>query len=466
MQYIPRSAILKNISNCPESGKSEKITTNQMSFSMRNVKDFGAIGDGVTLDTAAIQAALDAGGIVHFPEGTYLTGSVYLRSNGGLDLAPGAVILASPDPAHYNADDFIPENRVFTAEKVSGSHLVIADNVDNVIIRGGGRIDGNRPAVLNQPNPKNPKRFLISGWRMGQMLFFVNSTNIIIEDIYLTESQYWNCFLHGCDYVKIRGVRIENDFGTMNGDGIDVDCCRFVTISDCIIHSADDCITLRGCADALGGNRPCEYVTVNNCILSTRCNAFRIGVGSGSVRRCTLSNIIIRDTRTAICLVSQYTPASSGVQIEDIMFSNIYMDCVRFFNIATTPRGLRPEEAKVIRRISFNNLRGSADTGSIIQGSRKGYVQDIIFTDLKVDYRPSVNVNPEVPEYGYGEFIKDGNPPAAFYLHNADDVKFKNSSINLPENDEGYLYSIMGINSSFNLSEDFTANRDVINKNC
>lgn len=431
---------------------------------MRSVKDFGAAGDGVTLDTAAIQAALDAGGIVHFPAGTYLTGSIYLRSNGGLDLAPGAVILASSNPEHYNADDFIPENRVFASEKVSGAHLVIAHNVDNVIIRGGGRIDGNRPAVLNQPNPDFPERFLIPEWRMAQMLFFVNSTNIIIEDVYLTESQYWTCFLHGCEYVKIRGVHIENDFGTQNGDGIDVDCCRFVTISDCIIRSADDSITLRGNEAALGGARPCEYVTVNNCILSTRCNAFRIGVGNGLVRRCTLSNIIIRDTRTAICLVSQYSAASAGVQIEDIMFNNIYMDCVRFFNIATTPRGIRPEEAKVIQRISFNHLRGSANTGSVIQGSRPGYMQDIKFTDVKFDYRPSVNVNPELPEQGYGEFVRLGNPPAAFYLHNADGVSFKDVCINFPEDDPGYLYSIMSINSSFSASEDFTANRKIFSE--
>ena len=67
---------------------------------MRNVRDFGAVGDGKTLDTAAIQKALDAGGIVHFPAGTYLTGTIYLRSNGGLDLAPGATILGSPDKNH------------------------------------------------------------------------------------------------------------------------------------------------------------------------------------------------------------------------------------------------------------------------------------------------------------------------------------------------------------------------------
>ena len=134
---------------------------------------------------------------------------------------------------------------------------------------------------------------------------------------------------------------------------------------------------------------------------------------------------------------------------------------MRFVNIATTPRGIREEEAKVIRRISFNHLRGSANTGSVIQGSRKGYVEDLSFNDVKFDYRPSVNVNPELPEQGYGEFVRQGNPPAAFYLHNADGVEFKNTRITFPENDNGYLYSIMSINSTCNVSEDFIADRKI-----
>ena len=95
---------------------------------MNNVRNFGAVGDGVTLDTQAIQKALDAGGMVYFPAGTYLTGSIYLRSNGGLELAPGATLLAVPDKTQYNADDFIPENQAFSTENVSGAHLVIAAN--------------------------------------------------------------------------------------------------------------------------------------------------------------------------------------------------------------------------------------------------------------------------------------------------------------------------------------------------
>ena len=78
---------------------------------MNNVLDFGARGDGIAKDTAPVQAALDAGGIVFFPPGTYLCGTLYLRSNGGLELSPGAVLLACPDREDYNADDFCPQNR-------------------------------------------------------------------------------------------------------------------------------------------------------------------------------------------------------------------------------------------------------------------------------------------------------------------------------------------------------------------
>ena len=95
---------------------------------MKSVREFGAVGDGWTKDTTAIQEGIETlarqgGGRLLFPAGTYLTGTLYLKSNVFLDLEPGAVILGSPDPADYNADDFCPQNRVFASEHVSGAHL-------------------------------------------------------------------------------------------------------------------------------------------------------------------------------------------------------------------------------------------------------------------------------------------------------------------------------------------------------
>ena len=423
---------------------------------MHNVKDFGAKGDGVTKDTAAIQKAVDAGGIVHFPPGVYLTGTIYLKSDGGLDLEEGAVILGSPDREDYNADDAFPQNRAFVKERGSGAHLLIALEQHNIVLRGG-RIDGNRQAFMNQPHPTVSTVFAMPEWRPGQMVFFCECTGVSITDMEMTEPPYWTLFLHGCEFVTIRGLRITNDFRIHNADGIDIDCCRFVTVSDCIIHSADDCLTLRGNEEPLKKKRPCEYVTVTNCVLSTRACAIRIGVGTGLIRRCNLSNIIIHDTRTAVCIISQYATTSPGVTIEDIMLDNIRMDCIRPFNVSTCVRGIREETAKVVRNISFSRIRGTASRGSLIQGRSKGYVENISFRDVALAYSRGENIR-EKPESSYGEFI-DGNPPCAFWVENAENVSFRNVSVTFPEEANEWKYAVCGENTENLLLEEFSSNR-------
>ena len=142
---------------------------------MRNVMDYGAFADGIHKDTAAIQKAIDAGGMVQFPPGVYLAGSLYLKSNGGLYLEPGAVLMASPDREDYNADDFCVQNVAFSTEHVSGAHFIIAVEQQNITICGGGRIDGNRQAFFGDKtapdcekhpgkfpwNPEEPENFAI-----------------------------------------------------------------------------------------------------------------------------------------------------------------------------------------------------------------------------------------------------------------------------------------------------------------
>ena len=175
---------------------------------MNNVRDFGAVGDGRTKDTAAVQKAIDAGGMVCFPPGTYLCGTLYLKSHGGLHLEAGAILLASPDPEDYNADDFCVQNSHSVNEQSSGAHFIVALEQENVTIEGNGRIDGNRAAFFYVPENRSDIRPEQITWRPGQMVYFCECRNVKIKDVEMYNSTYWTCFLHGCENVQVTGIRI------------------------------------------------------------------------------------------------------------------------------------------------------------------------------------------------------------------------------------------------------------------
>ena len=393
-----------------------------MTAGMNNVRDFGAVGDGSAKDTAAIQRALDAGGVAYLPPGIYLSGTLYLRSCGGLELAPGAVLRASPDPADYDENP-CPQNRVFASEMVSGAHLVVACEVHDVVIRGGGRIHGNREAFFSgEEDPKRPGKFLRPAWRPGQMLFFCESENVTVTDVELHESPYWCCFLHGCEHVNIRGVRIHNHRMTPNSDGIDLDCCRFVTVSDCRIDAGDDCLTLRANTAPLKKPRPCEKICVANCILSSPCQAIRVGVGDGVIRDAVFGNIVIHDTRSGIQLVSRYSSSSPGVTIENLLFGDVLMECRRPLAILSDVRGPRDEEVKPIRGVVFRNIRATGDRSSFFEANRRGDVADVTLEDVDLTLHGGDDIV-DGEKCAYGEFgVK--NSPAAFHLKHVEECSF------------------------------------------
>ncbi|MDO4629040.1 MAG: glycosyl hydrolase family 28 protein, partial [Planctomycetia bacterium] len=299
-----------------------------------NVKDFGAVGNGVKKDTEAIQKAVDAcaengGGTVAVPPGKYIIGSIFLKSNVDFYIMNGALLQASPDKEDYNAVDVCPQNSGSVRESSSGAHLFLCIEQKNVTLRGPGRIDGNGTAfTLDENGVPYPGQDKIP-WRPSQMLYFVESDMIRVQDLELTNSSYWTSFYHGCTHVFIRGLKIQNSRHphTHNGDGIDIDCCEYVSISDCHINTADDCITLRGWSTRLKNKRPCRYVTVTNCVLSTPCNCFRFGVGDGLIEHITVSNIVIENARTAFNFVSSWSATSRGTDIRNVRISNVTVDC-------------------------------------------------------------------------------------------------------------------------------------------
>ena len=361
-----------------------------------DVRDFGAKGDGLAKDTAAIQAAIDkataaGGGTVELPAGTYVSGTIWLKNNIDFHLCAGATLLGSPDKEDYNRPDAFAQNSTNAYESNSGAHLVLCVEQRNVTVRGPGKINGNGPHfVLDKDGKRFPgNEVTYSGidWRPGQMLYFVESENIKIEDVDLLDSTYWTCFIHGCTRVSIRGVYIRNHPLTWNGDGIDLDSSQYVTISDCNIYSADDCITLRAAGRRLKKPQDMAFVAVNNCILRNyHCNAFRIGVGNMDIHDAVFSNIIVEEARTAIMTGNGYAPPRAGGKVRgtgvrNMRFDNIYVKHAREFCLILA----QFSGEATTEDIHISNAHGVVDRESRIWGNAAFPFKNITFSNIGID---------------------------------------------------------------------------------
>ena len=409
---------------------------------MQNVRDFGAVGDGKTSDTQAIQRAVDAGGEVVFPPGVYKSGTIYLHSHTGLRLEPGAILLSGGEEETWNAPDFCPQNRTSEKEMNNGRHLIVAYQCEDISIQGG-IIDGCFSHWLDEINPENG--FFKLKYRNGQMLFFCECLDVRLRDCTLRNASYWHCFLHGCERITISGLHICGDPRVLCNDGIDLDCCRFATVSDCVIETSDDAIAIRGNCKPLGDTlRPTEYITVTNCILSASfADAIRLGVGNGLIRNCLFSNLVIYrsgfNIGKGIELTSSYS-TDGGVDMENITFENIRIDMMRPFKICLSSALVQQTGGQDIkshiRNVDFRHIRGTAELSNLILGNRCGEISGLRFTDVQLDYygegpAPYVNAHNH-----WGMYSSD----SAFLIRDAKDIRFDRLRINWCANQDKWRH--------------------------
>ena len=355
-----------------------------------SIKDCGAVADGVTLNTQAIQSTIDqvsssGGGTVLVPSGVYLTGSIWLKDNVNLHLEAGAVIKGSPDINDYCAADCCPQNEaeIGWGDYMSGGHLILGVEVSNVSITGQGRIDGNSDAFMLDENGKCWSEKSKIPNRPGQMIWFVDSKDIKVKDVEIADAPYWSLFILNCEDIKVEGCYVHTkrkEYHTFNGDGIDIDRCKNVIITNCRIDTSDDCITLRAStAHRLQKPMDCELVTVTKCNLSSSCNAIRLGVGEGNIHDAVLSDITITDTRQAFNIVGAYVKGNRGTDIYGIRFNNIKVEANELVRI----HHMYSPEAK-IRDIVFDGISGTAPDVSHIWAKQAAPFKNIVFRNVAV----------------------------------------------------------------------------------
>lgn len=256
-----------------------------------DVRRFGATGDGVTQDTAAIQAAVDAafangGGTVFFPTGRFLSGTITVRSRVTLHLSSGAVLLGSTSIADYPAQQFPARDLDVGGYQIWA--LLYAEGAERIAIDGDGTIDG-RGAAFPRVEVRNPD---VASRPRPRMIFFKNCRDVSLRDVTLRESGMWTVHLALCDAVRIRGLRVTSTV-ELNQDGIVLDSCRDATVSNCQVSTRDDAIVLKSSFP-----RACSDIAISNCVVQSWCAGMKLGTQSlGGFRNVTIADCVLHDCR-------------------------------------------------------------------------------------------------------------------------------------------------------------------------
>jgi hypothetical protein len=384
------------------------------------VRDFGATGAGRQPDTKALQAAIDAcassgGGVVYLPPGRYLSGTIFLKSNVSLVLETGSLLLGSTNRADYPSVQ--PSLRSYTDVYVHQS-LLYGENLDHVAILGNGTIDGQGAyfpgAYLTRP----------------YIIRLVNCTNVEVSGVHLKDSPMWVQHYLACSDVHLHGLTVRSVCNA-NNDGIDIDACARVLISDCNIVSGDDSIVLKSTT-----NRPCRDVTVSNCVLSSRSNALKLGTESvGGFQNITFSNCVVYDTGlSGIALET----VDGGV-LENVNVSGVNMRNVKsaiFLRLGSRARpayeGAHQPGMGAFRNVLITNVQadGADKAGCAIAGLPGYAIEEVTLQDIRVRFAgggTKQDASREVFEAAeaYPEYNMFGTLPAfGFYCRHVRGLRF------------------------------------------
>jgi polygalacturonase len=387
-----------------------------------DVRAHGAKGDGVHLDTAAIQSAVDAcaaagGGAVLFAPGTYRSGTIRLRDRVRLHLASGATLLASTDLADYPV--FVPKLRSFT-DTYTDKSLIYAEGVTGAGLEGEGAIDG-QGASFSGPYKVRP-----------YLIRFIECREIAVRDLELRNSPMWVQHYLACEGVRISGLRVHSRVNR-NNDGIDIDSSSDVRISDCHIVSGDDAIVLKATT-----TRPCRDVVVANCVLSSLCNALKLGTEStGGFDNIAISNCAVYDTNLAGIALE----AVDGGSLERVTVSNVVMRnvaCPIFIRLGDRGRpyteGAAKPPAGALRNVLIEGIEagGANRTGCPIAGIPDHPIENLTLRDISLSFAGG-GATPApgqvVPEQaaGYPEYRMFGALPAyGFYARHVRGLRLDN----------------------------------------
>jgi hypothetical protein len=392
------------------------------SLPVYNVCNFGAVGNGITLNTKVIQSLIDScsnngGGTVLFPPGNFLTGTIQIKNNVNLYLSAGATVWGSKNREDYKF-----------------GCMIYAEDAINISINGMGTINGNGKSFWEKFIKEHTEKKITEEdmrknmWRPNSMLNFIRCNNLVLDSITVQNSPSWTIHPIDCIRVTIRGISILNGVYEEDGpntDGIDPDGCSIVRISDCYLQCGDDCIVLK-ITDRPGGNKVCRDIVVTNCVLQTTETALKIGSETyGEFRNITFSNCVIHDSGGGFGLMMR-----DGGVIDGMIVSNVTMDCTKINSsqgiFIWSHRRTDKTPWGIIKNVIVSDMTISGAAGIFISGAKEKHIEGLTLKNIQINLingpDKKLNENPPDPFHVFGH----REAPYSIFCRYVDNLKLQN----------------------------------------
>ena len=409
-----------------------------------DVRQFGAKGDGVTLDTAAIQSALDASGQIHggtvvLHRGTYLSQPLVMHTGTTLKLDRGAILKATDDPKDYLPSDVTWAEVVQRTKRGPFHSFISGQDLTNVAIVGPGTIDGSGAKWWA---PAEEARKVTPGYTLPRpdLITLKRCRNVRLSGVKLINSPKLHFGPSECEDVTVEDVTIKSPAGAANTDGIDPGACHDVLITRCTIDTGDDDIAIKSNGRAEPGRFACENIVVTDCVFL---HGHGMSIGSetsGGVRGVIVKHCRFENTDNGIRIKSR---RGRGGLVEDVFYSDITMknvnpaisiacyysngthDVYPTNDVAQTMNNTTP----MFRNIHISNLTATAvENAGLVAGLPESPVSNLVLENVRIKAKTGLTIaNAAVQLTNVKVNVKEGAP---YRLYNA-------KVIGLPEGSTG-----------------------------
>lgn len=432
--------------------------------------DMGAVGDGVTLNTEALQRGIDSlstvgGGCLRLTPGSYLSGMLRLKSGVELWIDEGATLLGSTNPYDYDA----PKGIGVRGDEDVHVGLIVADSAQQIAVRGRGVIDGQGLALalaidsLHHTGERTDPNYNVKRMRPStrpKLFFLDHSDGIVVEGLTLRNSAGWGLSVDRSEHIRLQHLTVYNR-AYWNNDGIDLNDCQHAEVAFCDINAADDGICLK--SDDL--NLGCEDIFIHDCRVTSSASAVKFGTASyGGFRSVKVHDINVYDTfRSAIALEAVDGGVLEDVEVDGVTARNTGNPL--FIRLGARHADVRYSE---VRNITIRNLKaqvpfGRPDEAYDLRGPEVNYfhnpwpssiaglpghrIENVTLENIEIEYPGRATKGmayvglyrvKEVNEAAtsYPEFSMFGELPSwAFYLRHADGITMKNVTLRLADTD-------------------------------